>query len=461
MGQDTHGALWTRAVENNTTLPRSLLEEQGRKIHNLGMALGYHILPTKLLNAVEAAGILENTESAAWMASMACLDQDFEWEAIFSWRKQLLGREAALEELRHTLKMCGKGPYSSRPEMKALMIAILDTHPGLVKSLEEDALLHETLLDLTLIRSKTNWVEEGGVDERRMIHLARTSGFFGKLTIRENGIAAMEQWLDKGQRRKHFQAMRDEDRAERAILEDWMAQWIPGEVFGGSPLETWCNSWQDTARWQGQNPTYHALFDVLEPHRRERLSNEHVAEHWRKFGNVWMDQEVNVGDLIRWASGESMDLVVLGNYLDPLVFALMGRSQDADRVMKTPEGAARAQDLMALDGRVWKALQPWTGGQVMEWILREPSWHSWRDLKGDSLLDLWLDTDSKVSIDVDLIMALAETCPELLTHKNRHGQTALARLPVDAEGKSWATRWLLGQNLEKTEPPKERKLPRM
>ena len=139
--------------------------------------------------------------------------------------------------------------------------------------------------------------------------------------------------------------------------------------------------------------------------------------------------------------------------LHPLAEAMDCNRGWALDIAGTEAGAKEIQGLLE-DPRAYRLLNGIDPKKIVKMIIDEPSWRTWRNQKGQGLLEMRLEADRLVGrsmfLSKQLLFKLSRLTPDLLTDVNSKGETVLDRMMLAEQARSDIKRDLLKRMLART-----------
>lgn len=357
------------------------------------------------------------------------------------------------------------------------LLEILDHDPTLMKGVVMNWEAAVGMLQLSMEDGGQGWLGKSGADIAGALRICladRRLGFM--LEEDDNGRPQMERWLaaDPAHARAWL-SIQQEDRAHYDQHVVWFDKWIGDSKH--SRLREWCQDiienrttqecpLNDAGVTQGQREKDIQSMRALAAEKYQKLLDHNIAGSWFQ-GTANLNVSI-ARDAQRMASTNTQRRELAEFPPDTLVQSLALGKHSGWRAMGSPEGAARFQALCQQDRRVAKVVGSWDMRVIVQWMLEEPSWITWKDPKGRSLLDLGLDERKWVgSAHVELrvgkvdLRRLAKQDPDLLTRTNDHGESVLDRLHLPDATRADVKRVMMARHIQperRTSKPKGRAL---
>ena len=416
----------------------------------LAAALAAIPRPESALLALVEAGALNPQSGMSWVVHVGKRNEKVDWGQALAWRTLFVGREAAEEEIRAGAtrlysEHISKHDPRAQTLVKRAVVGLLDAMPALATEfLTQHQYGEKHLFYLAMESSSTDWLEQSGLPIEPII-LGGMEGTGGTLFTPddEDGRSSFEHWLSQGAgRRKAWESVITEDQAMETAFLAWRETWMPNG-WSGSPMEQWYAAVKHGQAGPGDpNPLGKVSSKTTTGEEHEFYRCADILHEF--FKKPDRDQDRHIYNIATWNTGRAAGGKALRALpLDPYVIGLDEEEDLAVAMAKTEAGARQAQALLARDERTERAFWHMSPKYVVDMILDQPLWSSWRDGKGRSVLDLTMARDHDVTLPKALLMKLARKHAHILSNQDEDGSTTLERLNIKPETKSAIRRALL------------------
>ena len=441
----------------------------------LAMALGYPVLPERVLGAL----LEHNPLEVNWLAStLGSGGGTIDWERALDWRERTSDRAQLTKEMRSgfgvvlnqyvTMSSMLRRDTDLLGSTQNLLLALLERDPTIVHH-STQSIPRGTLFEFACHPKAGCWLARSGLNIDQVIHDGVSNNRHLGLAIRVRGVGDsvqhaddLEQWKARHpQFREAWDRIAAQDLALIQQQEDWFDTWLPTKHWQGSPLQAWCTQVGLGQTRTTPSPLQHP---VMAPSAGDGVYNPiRAAENYEKtlgvmpkpglaFGRAQIANNQLRSELAK--RNPHVPRATLDCGLDPWARGFHYKRDWAGEAMATREGAEHAQALMAIDRRVINAVMNWPLREVVDWILKEPSWRTWRDRHGENLLQIAVARENVMDRDLflpkALLLKLARTVPALLTDANGAGETPLERMRVPDASKAAARRDMLTRQVPKS-----------
>lgn len=443
----------------------------------MAQAISYTPWPEQSVHALYRAGCTFCLYPGEWVTMAADTDWMNDWSSALHRIEPMMGRKALQRDLMaawHSLADDYQKTQSlgrARQRIQSALVGILEYWPQWGKK----AMAHhhhtaEMLFFLSFTPSKTDWIQRGRLPLEDLILAGTRAGRFQQvITPQEDGTCLLDHWLSANPKRQRaWEQAVEQDRVLARMEEQWREQWLPDGTWDGSALQQWCQAIATHQTPPGtQHPLNHPVFRLdglnwrhVSRHEQTALAYQARAMNYtggsalanRKQGGFSFSIQRQLHDSFRqqMADAPHNRMFLRAVPLHPLAEGL-DRSLDwAIAAGSTPTGARQIQALLD-DPRAERMLNTIQSRNIAQWIIDEPSWHSWRDKRGNSVLDMRLDIENDLgralSISKAQLLKIGRMAPGLLVQPGTRG-AALDRLEMADQIRADIRRSLLKQVAE-------------
>ena len=439
--------------------------------------LSFKPWPKDIIKEVHENITVYAQEPGGWITTAAKTGYDIDWHQFLNWLEPHRGQHRLHKDLENAwycladdwerydmraFRPTGVDVAGLRGAERALA-GILDYRPHMAKK----AITHNSnfsgLLFLlsALIPSKTDWAKKGGLDlEALILAGSRTRRF--DLVARPTGEQIQDtplgRWLDASTRRQDaWTAVVTQDKRLAALEQDWRDTWIAGDA--PNLLSQWCSHVRYGAPYEGGHPLDHPAFQfegaTKQPGSDMILSASYLNAGLVRGRGLDLNDQIKIHNGWREKMGPSVHPRHLLNNipLHPLAEAMDCNRGWALDIAGTEAGAKEIQGLLE-DPRAYRLLNGIDPKKIVKMIIDEPSWRTWRNQKGQGLLEMRLEADRLVGrsmfLSKQLLFKLSRLTPDLLTDVNSKGETVLDRMMLADQARSDIKRDLLKRMLART-----------
>lgn len=483
---------WQQAIEHGTPQQAGEVIQRmnsGSPINSgvrlgmlLGRVLGVKVQPQDWAYNLIDPDWISQAKNGNWVRWVGGFEGRIDWERAMAWRKSLGVSDRDIRQELVTGWCDLRGEYLGKHYNQAntsyqAMEDLLSFDPTLLRDImgldiqKEAAELQgsspqlcEDLFYLSC-RDTGHWLERSGVHPILVL-----AGFIERNPDgkpfepdEDTGLSRIEQWCAVSpERLAAWDQLKQLDLdAEQAFLA-WQHQWVPGRSTQDAPLLDWC---QGVLHTQQEPPGPSPMSPYVRNTTESRSKN---AQLWAvNFSGKYPQRNARALSkvIVPLANGTNTYWKPSELPLDPLMVALHHQRDWALEKVKTEQGARHVQDWLDRDERSQNVMLNSQLPDVIDWILDQPAWQSWRDGRGNTVLDHFLmysrhnvrHTTSQTSplrlartASRTKLLRLARKCPEILANVGSKDGSAIEQVPVDDTVRAEMKQAVLGKQMRET-----------
>lgn len=462
---------WLGALEHDDpTSVRSFVDTLNRAERYVALAqvLGHPRKPEAVLDVLLDMKVTDGLVVSSWLLHLSNEKLDLDWAEGLRWLGTRMDPALLTEQVTHAWdKLLDRTALSLHSE--GLLVGIAENYPELVQKASTTPLATR-LFFMSINHPERKWLERAGVNMAQVLRAGMSEDWRWETIMNPPQLGqptAFDQWKaqDEGRQVAYDQVLD----AERRVLDretEWIKTWQPTTQWQGSALQRWCDDLLTQGASAAVNPHDDPiLFGPGTTEGAEAIRVKRQYETLVAGGTINRFSLRMVHNLVReLRGGESSKLGMFP--LIPLAAGLNSNAKWAGEAMSQGMYQDQAQAVLE-DPRAPYVLQGWRGQDVVQWMIDQPHWQTWRNAHNESLLDVWVSAQHGVNKPAKLprakIMVLARRCPDILNGVDAQGVRLLHRLDIDDSARSEAQKIMLerlnkttGQSRNKTVRPASR-----
>ena len=478
---DETAARWASALKNDDgQAAKDLFPLISEGYHPFLEAILQDPLPLRVMTAALEAG----RAGPGWMEAAVMGSNHtghiHDWEKILAWHETMQGRQATIDSLAATLDQAGR--TGVKRGSQAFVRGVLNYDVN-----QLDHILKNRWVGLAIRAAakhpEDTWPERCSIGVDGLLERAHFAGALDALALTSLDETApgtlLDQWLDHDPSRRAAWAtagQRDEERNQ--TLNAWMKQWLPEMVWHGSPLAQWCqNVRQGTpiAEDPMEDPAFGPgmAFGRISGDERNRLGERSfMACEGLKGYNLAVGLTAAINTMVyAWCYAMEANPEFFCHQHTAANRRHLALSQGDGAEWEratTPECGAWLRDTLRQGWRSRGLLERLSLADIVNWMIQDDAWRTWRSEDGASLLAVGLDvfagyaaTTDKKRLNQRMALKLDKLCPGLLTTPDAQGQMPLDQIDLTDVTRSAVLRQAIGREIKGKNSPAASGKPRM
>lgn len=418
----------------------------------LGVLFEVDPLPEAAIDGVFRAGLDLMDESAQegdWIVRVAQSNDKVPWTRVLAF---LESRTDPARLIRHVRSAWWKmfddmannriEPHSKTVGGAFLRAALAHTQGQVMEGLDLGLPIHRLTLFQLSVRTHdgAHWTDHPATNLGGLLEQAWNAPDQIKSLLTPSlhtKVSALDTWLSHPPRQQRFDQYACQDRERAEAAQQWRERWLVDGQMDHSPLARW-QEYPSQAPFPFDELGLGAPFD-----QQPRDIQEKLLGGLKRYGGQGRLSWKRQADLLDWVEGlvnsdpRASRKSAHRLPVDPLAVGLYSNEDWAIERLKSPAYAEQVHHLLD-DPRASYVLSKLVPAVMGECLNKAVHLLEWRNTRGQSLLDLWIEgtTDMKrpARLSRQALLRVAKKAPFLLTQASGcEAKTALDRLDISED----------------------------